>query len=1056
MKDWIDIVKQFGLPITPWVLLVILLLYIFRDRLNKGLNALLDWLGTVFRGKWSQRRFERTFRPAIRGKHLYMRVVGIHAEKGREPTIPEAYVPLHLAPYLDESLVNLVNQPNRRSALANPSIAQPLLPDELLPVENILQHHTQLVVLGDPGAGKSTLLKHLVIGFTEPKVRQRVHTISPRRFLAFKRFQRSRSIVPCPFYVSLRSCLTQNNTLLEDILDPETKILEGMLPSNQRQKMPRGFIERCVEEGRAILLLDGLDEVANEDMYEDVVRKINDFRLSYPDNHIVVTCRIAGWHRGLPDFALYRAMPLDSRQQHTFISRWYQTAYKQNANTEALLEEEKSIGIALLRENDELSASEESSALERLFKERDRLAELAANPMLLSLICLVYHLQRDLPHGRAALYDECVQILLGVWDRVDKGLKIVKPSKDEKRKILRYVAYVLHSTGQKDISRQDFIALVMNNLEISQDEARTVVRQIEVRSWMIVERVIDRLAFSHLTLQEFFVVEYLQIEQQNRIDFATITDWNIWREPILLMCGKSADPTTFIERLMTYHTELALLCIPEADNTLLNLQRIHPLLNATLEKVGKGQLALIDVIPALIGLMVIDKSPFSRQIMDFVKAYFHTFNAKGRADLVTAIANCGTREAARLLLYLRDSVPDQRPNILNGLVLIGSVAVEEAVFACRRNELSEVALKVLLLRSYTLEATQALWERYGLIEETEAEEARIEWAESWAYRLALPENDSLMRAIPYTGPIDAGIWPYRKSQRTALAAVVQKCVHILSGVYVRKEYIAGKEEEFVCGIEHVAQFNLLVQIPLLTRLKFPDKFLEGSKHEARMDAALGFGRDFYSWRLKKDYLDKRAWYTLVANKGKKSNKNIWHQVGFWIGVIGQLGNCVLGWAGLVVLLLSHSISLWILVAVFFLLTVFCIFLVRISDQNAFKGENGCYVLLAIPFIVFLTGYAFIWEDNGVEVERLLATGKMNFWYPIVLLILVIGYGVMGGLALQSWFHFPLFLSIFVTVFSGLICSFLQGGLSAFSKGSMFFWLEQHPYGRVVLDEFENK
>src|SRR2546427_7843899 len=129
------------------------------------------------------------------------------------------------------------------------------------------------------------------------------------------------------------------------MLDPETKILDGMLPSQQRKKMPAGFIERCIERGQAILLLDGLDEVASEEMFLDVVSKINDLRRSYPGNRVVVTCRIAGWLRKQsssddltlyhdetlgPEFARYRALPLDRQQQHDFIDRWYQTAYKRN------------------------------------------------------------------------------------------------------------------------------------------------------------------------------------------------------------------------------------------------------------------------------------------------------------------------------------------------------------------------------------------------------------------------------------------------------------------------------------------------------------------------------------------------------------------------------------------------------------------------------------------------------------------------------------------------------------------------------------------------------
>src|SRR5262249_8222746 len=146
-----------------------------------------------------------------------------------------------------------------------------------------------------------------------------------------------------------------------------------------------------------------------------------------------------------------------------------------------------------------------------------------------------------------------------------------------------------------------------------------VVRQIEVRSWLIVERVIDRLAFSHLTLQEFFVVEYLHTEKRDAIDLAAIKDWNIWREPLLLMCGQSTDPTTFIEQIATHNITLAILCITEADSTLLDIQRIHLLLDDALREVREDKLALIDLLPALISLRAIEKSPFITQITDFMK-----------------------------------------------------------------------------------------------------------------------------------------------------------------------------------------------------------------------------------------------------------------------------------------------------------------------------------------------------------------------------------------------------------------------------------------------------
>lgn len=1060
MNDWLDLLKQLGIQIAPWTIIIALVLYIFRERLNKALNALLDWLGTTFRGEWSYRRFEHTFRPAIRAMHLYMRIVGIRSEKGRDPTIPEAYVPLRLAPYQDENTRN-ANRSSIKSTVASTQVNQSPLSqqDKHWFIEEILQQHTTLVVLGDPGAGKSTLLKYLITRFTEPRERKTTRNISPRSLLTLKHPQRSRTIIPCPLYVSLRSCRTQNDTLLEDILDPETKILAGMLPSNQRKKMPQGFIESCIKKGRALLLLDGLDEVANEEIYADVVRKINDFYHSYPENRIVVTCRIAGWHSGLHGpFALYQALPLNRQQQHNFIARWYETAYKQNESDGAstLMEEEKRAGLGLLNDERKQSASAEADALERLLRERERLAELATNPMLLSLICLVYHLRRDLPRGRAALYDECIQILLGVWDRIDKGLHISKPTTDEKRKILRHVAFTLHTNGQKDISRQDFVSLVMSDLGVSKEEAHIVVRQIEVRSWMMVERVIDRLAFSHLTLQEFFVVEYLHTEKHDAIDLSTIKDWNIWHEPILLMCGQSTDPTTFIEQAATHNVTLAILCIAEADSTLLDPQRMSTLIDEALRQIHRGKLVLIDLLRALISL-AIEKSPFTTQIIDFLKMYLHALDKGLQTRLINTIASSGSREAAQLLLYFHQTVPDKGLEVLDGLVLIGGTAVEEALQWNHRGELSDAKLREILLRSYTPEATRALWELYGLEPSQEVDE--IAWADSWAYRLALAENDRLMRMIPYNGPIDTEIWPYSKSQHTALAAVAQKCVQILQSVYKEERFGDTEQQQkvFLDIIELIAQYDLRIQIPLLVRLGVSAIDSKKAKDKERLEAVLP----------DKHLLGKDAWYALARTRGKRNDGNFWPEVGKWIGIVGQLGSCLLLWIGLA--MLQSSIS-WLSIAAIVVDGIFIISGIGLVIWEISMSSDGLTIydkaflillapLLMVPLlsialllIILFLGYPFVWLDNGEEVAHWMATKKLNSWYPITILATVAICGALGGLAVEAHFHLPLPLSILIVEFACLLCNVLQGWMGALSLRSMFPWLEKHPHGQVVLDE----
>jgi len=51
MKDWLELAGKLGLQLTPWVIVLILVLFLLRKRLETGLNALLDWLGKITRSE---------------------------------------------------------------------------------------------------------------------------------------------------------------------------------------------------------------------------------------------------------------------------------------------------------------------------------------------------------------------------------------------------------------------------------------------------------------------------------------------------------------------------------------------------------------------------------------------------------------------------------------------------------------------------------------------------------------------------------------------------------------------------------------------------------------------------------------------------------------------------------------------------------------------------------------------------------------------------------------------------------------------------------------------
>jgi predicted NACHT family NTPase len=463
MQDAYDLLGKilavFKLPLTWWTVTLFIILYFLRDRLTRGINSLLDWLGRNVATRIGSRRFEPKYKSLIRANHLHLKIVGIRTEEEHRPKIADAYVPLTLLQQGDTI-------------------------DHAISVDQMLRVQSYNLILGDPGAGKSTILDYTIVQVTEPASKQKARA---RATLTPVGIAKRKSRTPCPIYVPLRRCSMEHRTLLEDILDETTEIL----PLPIRQAMPKKFIEHCLKKGNALLLLDGLDEVMHEKAYDAAIRKINEFTQLYPDVNVVVTCRKAGWRGGLnPDFSIYSLLSLDAQQLHNFVHKWYPSVLLYVAHGTATSQQE------ILRR-----AEREANNLLTLLRIRERLQELASNPLILSLICLVHKQRKDLPRGRTALYQDCLDILLELWDREDKDYDQTYPTTDQKKHLLRCVAYRMHSNGMREVDRRTLGNWVVEFLPGIQDNITPTetVRQIEVRSGIMAERAINLLTFSHLT-----------------------------------------------------------------------------------------------------------------------------------------------------------------------------------------------------------------------------------------------------------------------------------------------------------------------------------------------------------------------------------------------------------------------------------------------------------------------------------------------------------------------------------------------------------------------------
>jgi hypothetical protein len=768
VKDSLDFAKAvlevLSIPLTPWLLFVLLAVFMLRDRLKRIWDGLLDRLGAVTNGEWSYRRFDPRFRAVLFDEHHLLKLVGLRIEHVRRPHILDAYVPITLV---------------REGASL----------DSAQRLDDIIRERGYCVVLGDPGAGKSTILDHLIVTATSAPGRSGpLHTLR-RYVLPFRAAHGER----LPIYVPLRRCRESNATLLADIVDPETKILSAAA-TNQ---MPPDFIERSLKKGRALLLLDGLDEVKDLDAHKSVAKKINDVRLIYPSTRIVVTCRRAGWQGLLQGFETYTALGLDARQQYDFVHRWYRAIYRHKGFDRPLSDDERA-----------RRASREADSLLNLLRTKERLREIAGNPLLLSLISLVYSRTKALPRGRTGLYQECITILLDYWDQIDKDFDLDDdfPSREQKKMLLRRIAYRMHTRGIREIDRTSLEGLVREFLPAAGDGAAEIVSKIEVRSGLMSERSIDVLAFSHLTFQEYLIVEYLLEEPDAELDLGAITDWNAWREPLLLYSGVKARAHLLVQAIYETHPLIALDAIPELSPSL--LPDVGPIVVRALEDVATGRIDFAAAVPSLVGLLSLEGGRFTNDVMNFMSGQAPADMPDRRALVIESVSRIPTREAARTILWLsRGQALDTVST--TALARIGDPALYECLEAADRSEISERDLLTVFNACSTIAATQMLLRRYKF---DPPHGLDLEWAIAWGRRLSFGGDGLLEGVITIPPlPVDADAWPYAGSLKAA-PILLSRVVGIL-----RRRY--REIEDLVANADVFRELNDRVQLPILVGMR---------------------------------------------------------------------------------------------------------------------------------------------------------------------------------------------------------------------------------------------
>jgi len=358
---------------------------------------------------------------------------------------------------------------------------------------NAVQRYRKLMVLGKPGAGKTTFLKHLAMQCIEGGFQQ-----------------------DCvPIFVTLKDLAEAPEQ--PDLLN---YIVQQVSMCGVGDAAPK--VEQLLTQGKGLLLLDGLDEVRATES-KQLLKHIQAFSDRFYLNPFVMTCRIAAQEYTFAQFTEVEVADFDNEQIAKFAANWFQI------------------------EADPVRAERFVDKLKD--KKNEPIYELATNPLLLTLLCLVFEETGNFPANRSELYQEGLDVLLKKWDakrNIERDWVYQQLSFQRKKDLLGKIAFNTFKQGEyffKKKALQWQIADYICNLphvstkpEQLQWDTEVILKSIEAQHGLLVERARDIYSFSHLTFQEYFAALEITATHSLELLVDRITEKR-WREVFLLVTG---------------------------------------------------------------------------------------------------------------------------------------------------------------------------------------------------------------------------------------------------------------------------------------------------------------------------------------------------------------------------------------------------------------------------------------------------------------------------------------------------------------------------------------
>jgi hypothetical protein len=383
-------------------------------------------------------------------------------------------------------------------------------------IDELLAMYPKIVVRGEAGAGKTTLVWWLAAHTACGTLKGSLASLN--------------GLVP--FVVPMRNLVDQ------EFPSPADLPRVTRLPLDEA---PSGWAGRVLDAGRAVLLVDGLDEVT-QDKREGARRWLSELLRMYPKSRCIATVRPLAVERDWlqsEGFRDTRLLPMRDIEIRKFVTVWHAAAcLEHHAHSD---QDELAAQNARI---DELR----NELLRELFR-NDALRDLARVPLLCAVICALHRRRRGvLPQTRWELYRAALTMLLGERDsrRSIAAPEGITLSFEEHQQLLQRVAIWLVRNSRSQLSsdqalRQISIALEGMPQVRDQGPPQTVFTHLLNRTGLLQELSDDSIQFIHRTFQDYLAAKEF-VENDSLDELVLHADDEAWQDVIKMAVGHCNRP----------------------------------------------------------------------------------------------------------------------------------------------------------------------------------------------------------------------------------------------------------------------------------------------------------------------------------------------------------------------------------------------------------------------------------------------------------------------------------------------------------------------------------